>query len=100
MTAVTGGWEKTVQTLLENQPNIEAKDQNGETALRIAAKMGFKSIVDLLLKQGAACVEGYSKGETPEHVATEFEILEVLRQKRCENKRFLDHFKKDPLEDK
>jgi ankyrin repeat protein len=42
-----------VQLLLDKGANIEAKHNNGSTALLVAALRGYKAIVQLLLDNGA-----------------------------------------------
>ena len=49
--AVRRGDIDMVKFLLQHTKDPNRKDSNGETALMIAAKMGQKSITELLLKQ-------------------------------------------------
>lgn len=49
--------------------NLDAKNQEGQTAIHLASMMGFDDILDLLLQVGANpnIIDG--KGLTPVHVS-------------------------------
>jgi ankyrin repeat protein len=42
-----------VDFLLNNNANIEARNQEGKTSLHLAVLMGYKNLVGNLLKRGA-----------------------------------------------
>lgn len=91
MLAVKCGSEKVVGLLLSKNPDIEAKAYNGasfETALLIAAKNGFNSIVQSLLDCGAECVGGYPRGGTPEDVAKQIPVKIILQKARMRKKKW------------
>ena len=100
MVAVKGGSEEMVQLLLEKRPDLEARAHDGETALLIASKEGFTSIVQSLLRHGAECVAGYPRGGTPQDVASEFPILEALHRARTQKKRWFQRFNSDEMDEK
>lgn len=55
----------TVMLLLDAKANIEAPDQNGWTALHIAASKGNKELVSLLLSRGAQVNATTTANQTP-----------------------------------
>lgn len=69
--AVVSGQTAVVEYLLKHRPNLDIKDNNGQTALYFAAAKGDADlpIVDLLLKAGANSrlgpTEGENAGATP-----------------------------------
>ncbi len=70
MRAVYEGREKVVQALLE-QPDVDlnAKNDQGATALHLAAVKGNEALTRLLLFAGANPLMGDRKGRTPENLA-------------------------------
>ncbi|MCD4785853.1 MAG: ankyrin repeat domain-containing protein [Candidatus Eremiobacteraeota bacterium] len=48
-----GEYEKTVETLIEKGADLDAKDRNGDTPLKMAEKFGQKKLVKILKKHGA-----------------------------------------------
>jgi len=54
-----------MQTLLDKQPLIEARDENGRTALMLAALHGQSRAVDVLLAHGADPNAADGQGTTP-----------------------------------
>ena len=70
MRAVYEGREKVVQALLE-QPDVDlnAKNDQGATALHLAAVKGNEALTRFLLFAGANPLVGDRKGRTPENLA-------------------------------
>jgi uncharacterized protein len=54
-----------MQTLLDSEPLIEARDENGRTALMLAALHGQSQAVDVLLAHGADPNAADGHGTTP-----------------------------------
>jgi len=75
-----------VELLLKARPNIEARDKNEDTALLVAARQGSRDIVKLLLSHNADCRLGYPPRGTPQHVATDYEVIEILQNVRIKRK--------------
>jgi ankyrin repeat protein len=105
MLAVKAGSEEIVRMLLNLKvpPDIEAKTQkrgNFETAPLIASKNGFKSIVQLLLDHGAECIAPYPRGRTPEDIATELPIIEMLQKARRKKKRWYQKLLSDEMDNR
>jgi len=70
MRAVSGQKLEVVRILLDQKAlRINAKDDQGETALHYAAASGFKEISRLLLNRGADAASRDSAGRTPAKVA-------------------------------
>ncbi|KAH8598551.1 hypothetical protein B0O99DRAFT_457043, partial [Bisporella sp. PMI_857] len=59
------GIKTTVKLLLEQEAEIEAKDNDGQTPLSLAAKFGNKATVKLLLEQSAEIETKDNNGRTP-----------------------------------
>lgn len=73
------GDEAKVRSLLSKGVDANAANLiNGWTPLHWAAKRGHKSIVELLLKQGAVNSSKTKKGETPASLTNRQEIKELL----------------------
>ncbi len=53
LVAVSNGNSARVKELLEKGADVNAKDQNGTTALTIATGYGYTEIIELLKKAGA-----------------------------------------------
>ena len=100
MGGVKSGSEEMVRTLLDKCPNLEARAHDGDTALLIAARDGFRPIVLLLLEHGAECVAGYPRGGTPQDVATEYSIMEPLQQARLKKKKWFRRLLRDEMNEK
>lgn len=85
ITAVDSGQAAVVDLLLEHRPNLDLKDNNGQTALFVAASKGnaASSILDVLLKAGANSrlgpTEGQNAGGTPLHLASALGANEAVR---------------------
>lgn len=72
MRAVSGSDADTVRVLLtEGKPDLEAAEENGATALHIAAGEGQVELVRLLLAAGADPAARDGDGRTPADVAAE-----------------------------
>lgn len=99
MSAVEQGSVETVRLLLEKKPDLEIMADDKTTALYIAAKRGFKPIVEMLLSAGAECVVGYPPGGTPQHVASDFEVLKALQIVRTKRKKWHQRISKDELDE-
>jgi ankyrin repeat protein len=69
-----------VKNLLEAGVNINAKNENGITALMLAATSGYGDIVELLLAQGADSKAKNNYGETALEVTSDKKIKALLRE--------------------
>jgi len=80
--AVKNGDVEKVQRLIEQSANVNAKRENGWTALRWAAFFGHKEIVKLLIQAGADVnAKEYEYGRTALYYAREEgheEIVQLL----------------------
>lgn len=77
--AAKSGRVDTLNQLIDQGADIEARDQTGETALTIAALAGHKPAVELLIERGAA-VDGRNRGGfTALHAAAYGGHLDVVR---------------------
>ena len=72
-----GNAEK-IEEAINNGANIEAKDDNGNTALILAASEGYTQIVELLLQYGANINAKDNKGYTAFSVARSGQIRRLL----------------------
>ncbi len=64
-----GSSQEMVKAILAAGANPNAKDQNGETALHLSARLGHQEIVDTLIGPGAKFDAKNKQGETPLHLA-------------------------------
>ncbi len=67
-----------VRLLISWGVDVNSRSNNGETALHIAAKMGYKEIVKLLVASGAFIYARNDRGETAIDVASDPEIKKIL----------------------
>ncbi|KAI1748987.1 ankyrin repeat-containing domain protein [Xylaria castorea] len=58
-----------VELLLDHEWDVNARDQNGDTALHLAAGRGLLSVMELLISRGADCNAHGKNGGTPLHRA-------------------------------
>jgi ankyrin repeat protein len=75
-----------VEALIPHNPNLEARDSSGQTALHRAVKQGKIDVVRLLLDHGAQIDAKTSDGSTPLFYAAEFgkvPILELLIERHA-----------------
>jgi cytohesin len=77
--AVEEGTVEQVRRLLQSGIDINARDDDGETALHEAAEAGRLEMVRLLVEAGATRGVRDVEGETPLHEAVEDGHLEVVR---------------------
>lgn len=87
--AAHNGDTEKVERLLKRGANIEARDDNGQTALIHAARNGNTEIVGLLLKRGADTEAENDHGQTALMIATDLgekEIADLLREFGAEQK--------------
>jgi len=75
--AVKDGDLQTVQDLLTNGIEADAKDYDGKTALGWAAYKGHAEIVELLLEKGADVNAKTNKGTTPLMLAADQNHIEI-----------------------
>lgn len=71
------------ELLLASKANVNAKGNDGETPLYLAAFNGRKDVVELLLANKADVNTKNNKGETPLHSAAIMgckDVAELLRQ--------------------
>ena len=87
--AVKAGDLGRVKALLTEGVDVQARDENGRTALHMAAYRGHSEVADLLVAQGADVNATSDKGETPLHCSG------VLR---CHPDIFLQHGVGRPFE--
>jgi ankyrin repeat protein len=72
---------EAVKQHLTDGADVNAKDNEGWTALHWAASWGDKEVAELLIKNGADIDAKDNEGETPLHIAAQFgqkEIVELL----------------------
>lgn len=67
--------------------NLEARDQDGRTALSLAAENRFHNVLDYLLKRAASVNTTDNKSMTPLHYACSLPCFKLIRTDRllCEN---------------
>lgn len=65
--AAVNGHLNVVSALLRNNVDINAKDSNGDTALLLAAALGYSEIMEALLEAGAASVDLKTNIRAAEH---------------------------------
>ena len=87
--AVKAGDMGLVKALLAEGADVQARDDNGRTALHMAAYRGHSEVVDFLMAEGADVNATSDKGETPLHCSG------VLR---CHPDVFLQHGTGRPFE--
>lgn len=71
------GDEAALRRLIESEPQINAKDNDGNTALHLAAK-GRESVVQLLIENGADVDVRANDGKTPLMIAAESELPKLV----------------------
>src|SRR5262245_6479726 len=71
LTAALKGDLSAAQTLLKQEANVNAANEDGTTPLFIAAEKGHQDIVALLLDNGADVKHTTTDGATPLHIAVE-----------------------------
>jgi Ankyrin repeats (3 copies)/Ankyrin repeats (many copies)/Ankyrin repeat len=71
------GDEAALRRLIEDEPQINAKDNDGNAALHLAAK-GRESIVRLLIENGADIDVRANDGKTPLMIAAENELPKIV----------------------
>ncbi|ESZ98830.1 ankyrin repeat and SAM domain containing protein 6 [Sclerotinia borealis F-4128] len=76
--AVGSGKEGAVRSLLEKDADLEAKYENGQTSLSLAARNGQTTIVTLLLEKGADREARAKNGQTPLSIAVEGGQMDVV----------------------
>jgi ankyrin repeat protein len=69
--AAETGDAPTLQRLLDGQPDVDARDASGRTALLLAAQHGQARAVDVLLAHGADPNAADANGNTPLKAAIE-----------------------------
>ena len=72
--------EKIVRYLIKSGCDVNATDENGDTALHYAAARGVLNIVIALIDAGAEFSKSNSQGLTPLHKATIFGQLAIVRK--------------------
>jgi len=77
--AVKGGSLETVQTLLDDNAEVNARDNDGRPALGWAAYKGYTEIVKLLLERGAEADAETKKGATALMLAAEQNHVEAIK---------------------
>lgn len=100
MTAVATQDVELVKFVLNtSRASLEARNGSGETALSMAAKLGLTDVVQSLISSDAECTKEYPMGQTPQEVATRFEIVEILHKARMRKRSWLKCISRDELED-
>jgi len=78
----TNDHEEALSLLMKKGANINAKDREGKTALRLATQIGDIPLMKLLLDSGADTEIGDNLGQTPIfHTEKHFEALSLLMEK-------------------
>jgi len=78
-TAVNTGNAKMLRLLLRYQPDINAKDSNGDAPLHVASKNNYPDIARLLLLRGASVDIKGGDGQTPLHDAARMVNIEMIK---------------------
>lgn len=73
-----------VEQLIEQGADINAKADNGWTALHYAAKRGYVEVVKYLIEQGADINAKNNAGETPLYEASTSAVARFLKEKDAE----------------
>ncbi|KIW18057.1 hypothetical protein PV08_02344 [Exophiala spinifera] len=68
-----------VRVLLESEPDLDLRDQDGDTPLHLAASYATVDSIELLLKAGAKVNIQNNRGKTPLHRAVERGSLRVTQ---------------------
>lgn len=76
--AAAHGFESIVQSLINENVDINLTDHSGQTPLHYAAGYGHEEVVDLLLRYGAGVDLKDDEGQTPIHCAARQGRLKVL----------------------
>ena len=84
--AAGGGQKEIVELLLESNADVNLKENDGSTALMVAALFGYKEIVELLLQNNAIVNAKKTDGSTALIFAAREghkEIVEILLQENA-----------------
>lgn len=76
--AAQGNNIEEIKSLIKASPNVNSKDEDGETALHCAAYFGFEDIITLLISRGANVNAKNNEGKTPLFKATFHSVIELL----------------------
>eukprot|EP01121_Diplochlamys_sp_Union-15-3_P013521 TRINITY_DN4202_c0_g1_i1.p1 TRINITY_DN4202_c0_g1~~TRINITY_DN4202_c0_g1_i1.p1 ORF type:complete len:369 (-),score=47.20 TRINITY_DN4202_c0_g1_i1:164-1270(-) len=74
----SNNYQKVVKRIVALAPDLEAKNQYGETALHLAARNGTLDLVSLLISQKANVNALDSSNETPLHIAARAGRKEIV----------------------
>ncbi|KAL8750149.1 MAG: hypothetical protein Q9184_006528 [Pyrenodesmia sp. 2 TL-2023] len=77
--AASNGLTSVLEKLLVCSPNIEDQQQQGKTALFVAAEWGYKEAIGVLLGHGAQVFTQSECKETPLHIAAEKHRPDILK---------------------
>lgn len=92
--AAREGFDKSCPLLLEKNPDLEAKDENGSTALAHAAMSRDQNMIRLLAEAGAKLYPVNSLGKTPSEMTPSAELKTFMANLRDElEKKELSVFK-------
>ena len=75
-----------VEYLISEGGDVNAKTEDNDTPLHIAAEKGLQKNVELLLENGANPAATNDAGESPLDVATKAEIKEILEKAQEERR--------------
>ena len=78
--AALWGLQSEVRRFLEEEVDVNAKNEDGWAPLHLAAQSGHKDVMELLIAKGADVNARNAKGQTPLHLAIRNRDLEAAKE--------------------